>query len=211
MTHAIDLGVDHTNGPAVSHSPPAVSLSGLTKRYGDRVAVDRLTIEVPAGVVAGFVGPNGAGKTTTMRIVLGVLEPDAGELRCCGSRSGYALYASLFASAGALVSRQEDLQSSTTPLTLLVIASYLLSFVALQDPGGSLARIASLVPVSSPLVMPARLALGEASAGEAALAGAIIALTTLAVMRFGARVYEGAVLRTGKPVGLREALRSPAR
>ena len=124
---------------------------------------------------------------------------------------GYALYASLFAAAGALVSRQEDLQSSTTPLTLLVIASYLLSFVALQDPGGSLARIASLVPVSSPLVMPPRLALGEASAGEAALAVGIIVLTTLAVMRFGARVYEGAVLRTGKPVALREALRSPAR
>jgi len=124
---------------------------------------------------------------------------------------GYALYASLFASAGALVSRQEDLQSSTTPLSLVIVASYLLSFVALQDPGGTLARIASIVPVSSPLMMPSRLALGEASAGEAVLAVAIIVLTTLAVMSFGARVYEGAVLRTGKPVGLREALRSPAR
>ncbi len=51
---------------------------GLTKRYGDRVAVDHLDIEVPSGVVAGFVGPNGAGKTTTMAMLLGLVRPTAG-------------------------------------------------------------------------------------------------------------------------------------
>jgi ABC-2 type transport system ATP-binding protein len=56
----------------------AVSLSGLTKRYGDRVAVESLTIDVPTGVVAGFVGPNGAGKTTTMAMLLGLVAPSAG-------------------------------------------------------------------------------------------------------------------------------------
>lgn len=124
---------------------------------------------------------------------------------------GYALYACLFASAGALVSRQEDLQSSTTPLTLAIIASYLVSFTALQDAGGTLAKVASLVPISSPLVMPPRLALGEASAIEVVASVAILLVTTAAVITFGARVYERAVMRTGKPVGLREALRSPAR
>lgn len=124
---------------------------------------------------------------------------------------GYALYACMFASAGALVSRQEDLQSTTTPLTVAIIASYLVSFTALQDPGGTLAKVASLVPLSSPLVMPPRLALGEASAGEVAASVAILLLTTVAVIRFGARVYERAIMRTGKPVGLREAMRSPAR
>ena len=56
----------------------AVSVTGLTKRYGDRTAVDRLDIELPAGVVAGFVGPNGAGKTTTMAMLLGLVRPTAG-------------------------------------------------------------------------------------------------------------------------------------
>jgi ABC-2 type transport system ATP-binding protein len=50
----------------------------LTKRYGSRLAVDSLDLEVPAGVVAGFIGPNGAGKTTTMAMLLGLVAPSAG-------------------------------------------------------------------------------------------------------------------------------------
>ena len=57
---------------------PALAVEGLTKRYGARTAVDDLTVEVPRGVVAGFVGPNGAGKTTTMAMLLGLVRPTAG-------------------------------------------------------------------------------------------------------------------------------------
>jgi ABC-2 type transport system ATP-binding protein len=57
---------------------PALSVTGLTKRYGARTAVDHLDIELPRGVVAGFVGPNGAGKTTTMAMLLGLVRPTAG-------------------------------------------------------------------------------------------------------------------------------------
>jgi ABC-2 type transport system ATP-binding protein len=56
----------------------ALSLRGLTKRYGTRTAVDNLDVELPSGVVAGFVGPNGAGKTTTMAMLLGLVRPTAG-------------------------------------------------------------------------------------------------------------------------------------
>ena len=59
-----------------SHS--TVSLHGLTKRYGSHVAVRDLTIEVPAGVVAGFIGPNGSGKTTTMAMLLGLVTATEG-------------------------------------------------------------------------------------------------------------------------------------
>jgi ABC-2 type transport system ATP-binding protein len=55
-------------------------LRELSRRFGETVALDRLTLEVPAGELVGFVGPNGAGKTTAMRIGMGVLEPDAGEV-----------------------------------------------------------------------------------------------------------------------------------
>ena len=61
-----------------------LELKGLTRRYGDLVALDGLTFTVAEGQMFGFVGPNGAGKTTTMRIVLGVLEPDRGEVRWRG-------------------------------------------------------------------------------------------------------------------------------
>ena len=62
-----------------------LELDGLTRRFGDVVALDDLTFSVEPGRTLGFVGPNGAGKTTAMRIVLGVLEPDAGGVRWDGS------------------------------------------------------------------------------------------------------------------------------
>ena len=58
-----------------------ITLTGLTKRYGDRVAVDDLSFELAAGRVTGFVGPNGAGKSTTMRMMVGLTRPDAGGVR----------------------------------------------------------------------------------------------------------------------------------
>jgi ABC-2 type transport system ATP-binding protein len=61
-----------------------LELQGLTRRYGEVVALDNLSFTVREGQMFGFVGPNGAGKTTTMRIVLGVLEPDRGEVRWRG-------------------------------------------------------------------------------------------------------------------------------
>jgi ABC-2 type transport system ATP-binding protein len=63
---------------------PALSTTGLTKRYGDRIAVDGLDLELPTGVVAGFVGPNGAGKTTTMAMLLGLVRPTAGTATVLG-------------------------------------------------------------------------------------------------------------------------------
>ncbi len=62
-----------------------LELLDLTRRYGQTVALDGLTLRVPEGEVLGFVGPNGAGKTTAMRIALGVLEQDAGEVRWNGA------------------------------------------------------------------------------------------------------------------------------
>jgi ABC-2 type transport system ATP-binding protein len=58
-----------------------LELKGLTRRYGDLVALDDLSFTVAEGQMFGFVGSNGAGKTTAMRIILGVLESDAGQVR----------------------------------------------------------------------------------------------------------------------------------
>jgi ABC-2 type transport system ATP-binding protein len=56
----------------------AISVQGLTKRFGDVLAVDRLDFEVDPGTVTGFLGPNGAGKTTTLRMLLGLVAPTSG-------------------------------------------------------------------------------------------------------------------------------------
>lgn len=59
-------------------APPALELRGLSKRFGDKVAVDGISLTVPAGSFYGLVGPNGAGKTTTLSMATGLLVPDAG-------------------------------------------------------------------------------------------------------------------------------------
>jgi ABC-2 type transport system ATP-binding protein len=68
----------------VPHHPPALELRGLWKRFGDKVAVAGVDLDVPAGSFFGLVGPNGAGKTTTLSMATGLLRPDAGEVRVHG-------------------------------------------------------------------------------------------------------------------------------
>jgi ABC-2 type transport system ATP-binding protein len=68
----------------------ALEIDGLSKSFGEVTAVDQLRFDVHAGELFGFVGRNGAGKTTTMRLVLGVLHPDAGEVRWRGRRLDFA-------------------------------------------------------------------------------------------------------------------------
>jgi ABC-2 type transport system ATP-binding protein len=69
-----------------SESAAVVSCRALTKRYGELVAVDRVTFSLERGTVTGFLGPNGAGKTTTLRLLLGLAEPAAGEALVFGRR-----------------------------------------------------------------------------------------------------------------------------
>lgn len=70
-------------GPAVSDEP-VVLAQGLTRRFGEFVAVNSVSFEVPPGEVFGFLGPNGAGKTTTIKMLTGLLEPSAGQGRVAG-------------------------------------------------------------------------------------------------------------------------------
>jgi ABC-2 type transport system ATP-binding protein len=63
----------------------ALTLAGITKRFGNIVAVDDVSLEVPHGSIYGFLGPNGAGKTTTIRMIMSILYPDAGRITVLGS------------------------------------------------------------------------------------------------------------------------------
>jgi len=63
---------------------PAITVRGLTKRFGNKTVVDNFDMEVPRGAIYGFLGPNGSGKTTTIRMMCGLLTPDGGEGECLG-------------------------------------------------------------------------------------------------------------------------------
>ena len=121
---------------------------------------------------------------------------------------GFALYSCAFAVAGALVPRQEEIQAVTAPLTILILASFFLSFGALDDPSSTLARVLSLIPPSAPMVMPVRLIAGNVPAWEVVLSIALTPAAAAALIALAARVYGAAVLRTGSRVTLRAVWRA---
>jgi ABC-2 type transport system permease protein len=118
---------------------------------------------------------------------------------------GFVLLAALFAGAAAMVSRQEDIGSTTFPLTLLIMAPYFLVIFFNDNP--LVVTIMSYVPFSAPVGMPLRLFLGEALWWEPLLSLAILLATCVAVIAIGARIYENSLLRIGQRVKLAEALR----
>ena len=68
----------------MNDAAPAIRVQGLAKRFGEKTVVKDFDIEVPRGIIMGFLGPNGSGKTTTIRMLCGLLTPDAGEGACLG-------------------------------------------------------------------------------------------------------------------------------
>ena len=122
---------------------------------------------------------------------------------------GYAFYAGLFACAGALVPRQEELQSSMTPLTMLILISFFVSFVVLDDPDGTLAHVT--------LVHPVQRADHDAAADRARRGAGLRDRRSrsrsprpsrAALIPLAGRIYSGAVLRTGSAVKVRDAWRA---
>jgi len=117
---------------------------------------------------------------------------------------GFILLAALFAAGAAMVSRQEDIGSTTTPLTFIIMAPYFLVVFFNDNP--VVLTIMSYVPFSAPVGMPMRLFLGEAQWWEPLLSLAILAATCVLAILVGAKIYENSLLRMGARVKLREAL-----
>ena len=119
---------------------------------------------------------------------------------------GFVLLAALFAAAGAMVSRQEDVGSTTFPLTMLIVAPYLL-VVTLHDNPVAIGLL-SYIPFSAPVAMPLRIFLDQAQWWEPLVSLGLLGATCAGAVRVGARIYSNSLLRMGSRVRLGEALRS---
>lgn len=117
---------------------------------------------------------------------------------------GFILLASLFAAAASMVSRMEDIGSTTTPLTMLIMAPYFLVIFFNDNP--VVLAVMSYVPFSAPVGMPMRIFLGEAQWWEPLVSLAILVATCVAAILVGARIYQNSLLRMGGRVKLSEAL-----
>ncbi|GLZ34384.1 ABC transporter permease [Lentzea sp. NBRC 105346] len=122
---------------------------------------------------------------------------------------GFFLYATVFAAAASLVSRQEELQSVLTPISMTIIIAFVLGInLMIQDATGTAVTLLSMLPPFAPILMPGRMAMGVAPTWQVLVAivlalGAIVAITWL-----GGKVYSNAVLRVGSRVKLRDALKA---
>jgi lysylphosphatidylglycerol synthetase-like protein (DUF2156 family) len=119
---------------------------------------------------------------------------------------GYVFYSVVFAAVGALVSRQEDLQTAMLPVNALLIAAFYLALIVSGNPNGVVAQITAFIPPFSPMIVPMRMVLGDMTVPALVLAVVInlIAIVGLTVLAGG--IYERAILRIGAPVKLREML-----
>jgi ABC-2 type transport system permease protein len=121
---------------------------------------------------------------------------------------GFALYSLLYAALGSLVSRQEDVQSATSPLMTLVLVGYFASLFASESIDDTWVRVASFVPFFSPYLMLTRVSVGHVEPWEFALA-VLLLLAGIAVALFiAARIYSAGVLLYGQRVGLRQVLKA---
>jgi len=121
---------------------------------------------------------------------------------------GFLLFATIYGALGSLVSRQEDTQSVVGPINIVLIIGFITGFnLLLQNPSGDATRIVSLIPLFSPILMPARIATGAAAGWEIALSLTLTAALVAALTWLGGRIYGNSVLRIGSRIKLSEALR----
>ncbi|MFL5650417.1 MAG: ABC transporter permease [Chloroflexota bacterium] len=122
---------------------------------------------------------------------------------------GYALYSTALGVLGALASRMEEASNASSPVSIVASLSYVFALlVAIQDPDGTAARIATFVPPVSPMIVPLRAALGAIEPWEIAMAVVINLAAIWLLLEFGGRVYSGAVLQTAGRMKLRDAWRA---
>ncbi|MEP7111859.1 MAG: ABC transporter permease [Ilumatobacteraceae bacterium] len=121
---------------------------------------------------------------------------------------GLALYLTIAGSLGALVERQEEAGSAIAPLTGLLVGSFI---IAQSSPESPLGTVLAYVPLTSPLMVPTRVAIGVSSPVELVISGVLLLLAIAAVARVGSHVYARAVVHTGRRLKLRDMMGSAER
>jgi ABC-2 type transport system permease protein len=121
---------------------------------------------------------------------------------------GFAFYGTLYAAAGSLAATTQDAGSAIGPLNILPGIGYMVGLIAVPAGNDTLPRILSMIPLWTPLLMPARIAQGTAAGWEVAVAVAIMLASIFVMIRVAARVYLGGITQATRSVGWRQAFRS---
>ena len=120
---------------------------------------------------------------------------------------GYSTYALLYALTGSTVGKPEDIQSANTPVALLAIIGFYLSYFTMMNPTSDLNLFASLFPISSPFCMPFRVMMGIASGGEVAISLVILVITILVIAKVAIKIYSNAILNYGTKMTFKDMIK----
>ena len=120
---------------------------------------------------------------------------------------GYLSYALLYALTGSTVSKPEDIQSANTPVALLAVVGFYLSYFTMMNPTSDLNLFASLFPISSPFCMPFRIMMGLASTTDVVISIAILIVTIIVIARVAIKIYSNAILNYGTKMGIKDIVK----
>ena len=120
---------------------------------------------------------------------------------------GYLSYALLYALTGSTVSKPEDIQSANTPVALLAVIGFYLSYFTMMNPTSDLNLFASLFPISSPFCMPFRIMMGLASTTDVVISIAILIVTIIIIARVAIKIYSNAILNYGTKMTFKDIIK----
>lgn len=120
---------------------------------------------------------------------------------------GYLAYALLYALTGSTVSKPEDIQSANTPVALLAVIGFYLSYFTMMNPTSELNVFASMFPISSPFCMPFRIMMGLASVTDVIISIAILVITILIISQVAIKIYSSAILNYGTKMSLGDIIK----
>ncbi len=117
---------------------------------------------------------------------------------------GYFAYALLYALTGSTVSKPEDIQSANTPVALIAVIGFYLSYFTMMNPTSDLNVLASMLPISSPFCMPFRIMMGLANTTDVLISIAILLITILIVAKVAIKIYSNAILNYGTKMSFKD-------
>jgi ABC-2 type transport system permease protein len=162
------------------------------------VAVGQMTVTVGAALIA-----NAVAQSSQVPSEVWVLLPAILLWFVLGS----ALYGFAYAAAGAMVARQEEVQSVSAPFTVLLVGGFLLTYATISSPDATWLKVVSYLPPLMPILIPARLALGHLASWEMPVAIAIMLASIYGMARLAGRIYAGGLVRGGARLSWIAALR----
>lgn len=120
---------------------------------------------------------------------------------------GYLAYALLYALTGSTMSKPEDIQSANSPVAILAVIGFYLSYFTMMNPTSKLNVFASLFPISSPFCMPFRIMMGLANTTDVIMSIAILIATIIAIANIAIKIYSNAILNYGTKMGIKDIIK----